>query len=341
MRASSNSNHKYHYLYKLVLKKNNKIYYGIHSTNNLQDRYFAFGTYIASNREKSDWVKSNHGKNMKNSRLYNAMQKYGPEGFEREIIEMFRSRVDALKREEEIVTEEFINSGKSLNNRVGGMQGQFSRAVREKISKNNPMHRDEIRKKVSKKQKERWTKSLREDFSKNNPMHNPKIREQHSGKNSSWFGREHTKKSKLKISVANTGKKQSSETIAKKTESQKNTLRKATEILDKKTNRKFNSLSHLRNYLRQEENLKKGLSSLSEIARGLRPHDKLHDRIIYTKKRYNGKPEARIFLRGKIWQVRIWVPKDKRYFKKSLGTQNSREAKKLAKLEEKTFYGET
>ena len=62
---------KYHYLYKVSLNHSNKIYYGIHSTNNLKDRYFANGTYIASDRSKTDWVKSNHGKNMKKSKIYN------------------------------------------------------------------------------------------------------------------------------------------------------------------------------------------------------------------------------------------------------------------------------
>ena len=84
--------------------------------------------------------------------------------------------------------------------------------------------------------------------------------------------------------------------------------------------------------------MRKGLSGLSEIARGLRPHDKLHNRIIYTKRRYSGKPEARIFQRRKIWQVRIWIPKDKKHFKKSLGTMDKKEALKLAKIEEERFY---
>ena len=169
-------------------------------------------------------------------------------------------------------------------------------------------------------------------------MHDPEIRNQHSGENSAWFGREHSDESKRKMSFANAGRKQTKKTIDKKTKSQKNTLKKATEILDKKTNKKFNSLSDLRNYLRDKEDLRKGIGVLSEIARGLRPQDKLHNRIIYIKQRYSGKPEARIFQRGRIWQMRIWIPKDKKYFKKSLGTMDEKEALKLAKIEEKRFY---
>ena len=281
---STNSNHKYHYLYKVVLKKNNKIYYGIHSTNNLKDRYFAFGTYLASNREKSNWVKSNHGKNMKNSRLYNAMQKYGPEGFEREIIEMFNSREDALKREEEIVTEEFINSNMSLNNRVGGMQGQFSRAVREKISKNNPMHREEVRKKVSKKQKERWTETLKENLSKNNPMHDRNSYEKHLGKNSSWFGRKHSDETKKKISKTKKGQKITTEQRKKNIQSLKKVGATKFEITDKTTNKRFSSLNSLRDYLLSTEKIKIPISTLSEIINGKEkrePHF-LFGRFIYS-----------------------------------------------------------
>ena len=200
------------------------------------------------------------------------------------------------------------------------------------------MYRTDVRKKVSDAQKEIWTNEKKEELSKNNPMHNPEIRKQHSGEKSSWFGRKHSDESKRKISIANAGKKHTKKTIEKKTKSQKNTLKKASEILDKKTNKKFNSLSDLRNYLRNKEGLRKGIGVLSEIARGLRPQDKLHNRIIYTKQRYSGKPEARIFQRGKIWQVRIWIPKDKKHFKKSLGTMDEKEALKLAKIEEKKFY---
>ena len=53
------------------------------------------------------------------------------------------------------------------------------------------------------------------------------------------LGKSHSEESKRKMSVANAGKKQTKKTIEKKTKSQKNTLKKATEILDKKTNKKF------------------------------------------------------------------------------------------------------
>lgn len=328
---------KFHYLYKITHIKSKKIYIGIHSTDNLKDGYFANGVY-ESKVKKNAWSKLNHGHD-KHTHMRSALVKHGRSAFKKEIIKTFKSRKAALKEEEKLVTKEFINRDDNFNHRTGGIGNvEFSEEVREKISKNNPMHRADVRKKVSLAQKQIWTPEKKEELSKNNPMHDPEIRNQHTGENSSWFGREHSDESKRKMSVANAGKKQTKKTIEKKTKSQKNTLKKATEILDKKTNKKFNSLSDLRNYLRDKEGLRKGIGVLSEIARGLRPHDKLHNRIIYTKQRYSGKPEARIFQRGKIWQVRIWIPKDKKHFKKSLGTMDKKEALKLAKIEEKRFY---
>lgn len=328
---------KFHYLYKITHIESKKIYIGIHSTNNLEDGYFANGVY-ESKVKKNAWTKLNHGHD-KHTHMQSALVKYGRSAFKKEIIKTFKSRKAALKGEEKLVTKKFINKDNNFNHRTGGISHlDFSEEVRQKISKNNPMYRTDVRKKVSDAQKEIWTNEKKEELSKNNPMHNPEIRKQHSGEKSSWFGRKHSDESKRKISIANAGKKHTKKTIEKKTKSQKNTLKKATEILDKKTNKKFNSLSDLRNYLRNKEDLRKGIGVLSEIARGLRPQDKLHNRIIYTKQRYSGKPEARIFQRGKIWQVRIWIPKDKKHIKKSLGTMDEKEALKLAKIEEKKFY---
>lgn len=94
----------------------------------------------------------------------------------------------------------------------------------------------------------------------------------------------------------------------------------------------------MREYLRNEENIRKGISGLSEILRGLRPQDELHGRLVYTKKRYADKSDARLFLRGDIWQVRIWIKEEKRYFKKSLGTSDREDAEKLAKIEQESFH---
>lgn len=339
-KANMSSNWKYHYLYKVTHKKSGRIYIGIHSTNNLNDRYFAFGTYVAKDRTISDWVKTNHGSNMKNSRIYNAMQKYGLDAFDREIIESFKTREQALKREEEIVTEEFINSDKSFNNRVGGMHGQFSNETREKISRNNSMYREDIRKKVSQKHKERWTDEMKDELSRNNPMYDREKYEKHLGKNSSWFGRKHTEETKKKISEIKKTQKLTKEQKERNRISLKKVGSEKFEILDTLKNKKFTSLTNLRTYLLSNENTKVPISTLSEIINKKlnRKSHNLYGRFVYTKNSYQNKNPARLFKRGDYWQMRIWVNEEKKHFKKSLGTKSEEEAKILAKKEEKKFY---
>ena len=75
------------------------------------------------------------------------------------------------------------------------------------------MHRKDVREKVSKGVKESWTPERKKDFSKNNPMKKTEIAKKLSGKNSVWFGRQHTEESKKKISQANTGRERPKEAI--------------------------------------------------------------------------------------------------------------------------------
>ena len=331
---------KYHYLYKISLNNTEKVYYGIHSTTNLNDRYFANGTYIASDRSKSDWVKSNHGKNMENSKIYNAMQKYGLKSFTREILQYFDTRDEALETEAEIVNEKFINSEISLNNRVGGIGGQFTKEIRQRISENNPMYRLSVREKVSIKQKERWTDALKKELSKNNPMYDEEIYKKNFGKNSSWYGKKHTLETREKISLTKKNQKLNKVQKEKNIEALRKVGATKFEIIDTKNKVKFNSLNKLRHYLLNEENKKIPISTLSEIInkKPNRLNHELIDRFYYTKNSYKDRNPARLFKRGNYWQMRIWINKEKRFFKKSLGTTSEEEALKLIKIEEDKFY---
>ena len=329
----------FHYLYKITHIKTGRIYIGIHSTNDLEDRYFANGVYEASETSDSDWIKLNHSERANQGHIKYALRKYGRESFEREIIQWCNSREELILLEEQVVTKEFIDRVDTFNQRTGGYANtEFSEEVRKRISKNNPMHREEVRIKVSQAQKKIWNEEKRRQFSSKNPMKNREIAEKLSGENSVWFGKKHSQITKEKISNANKGKKQSKETTSRKSDSQSATIRNSVEIYDNKTGNTFNSLNDLRQYLRDKENIKKGIGGLSEILRGLRPNDRLHGRIIYSKNRYEAKSAARLFLRGDIWQVRIWIKEERRYFKKSLGTKDRHEAEKLAEIEFKKFH---
>ena len=89
----------YHYFYKITNKLNGHYYYGIHSTNNLDDGYMGSGR-----------------------KLRRAINKYGIENFEKEILKFFETREDCAKYEHEIVTEELVLAKDCYNISLGGEQ---------------------------------------------------------------------------------------------------------------------------------------------------------------------------------------------------------------------------
>lgn len=89
--------HKYHYLYKITNKLTGEYYYGVHSTNDLNDYYFGSG-----------------------SKLNDNIKKYGRENFIKENIEFFESRKELLKAEKMLVNKEMLADEKCLNVILGG-----------------------------------------------------------------------------------------------------------------------------------------------------------------------------------------------------------------------------
>jgi len=89
---------KYHIVYKTTNIVNNKIYVGLHSTDNIQDRYLGSG-----------WV------------LKDAIKKYGRDKFIKEILYVFHTREEARIKEAEIVDEEFCKRLDTYNLTIGGM----------------------------------------------------------------------------------------------------------------------------------------------------------------------------------------------------------------------------
>lgn len=87
----------YHYFYKITNNINNNFYYGIHSTNNLNDGYMGSG-----------------------KRLMFAYKKYGIENFTKEILHFFDSREKALEYESDVVTEALTKDDCCYNINLGG-----------------------------------------------------------------------------------------------------------------------------------------------------------------------------------------------------------------------------
>lgn len=90
-------NKKYHYFYKITNNINNHYYYGIHSTDDLDDGYMGSGT-----------------------RLKYAYEKYGIENFTKEILKFFDTREELAKYESEIVTESLVTDNNCYNISLGG-----------------------------------------------------------------------------------------------------------------------------------------------------------------------------------------------------------------------------
>ena len=91
-----NIDKKYHLLYKTTNVLNDKYYYGIHSTNNLEDGYLGSGKYFT-----------------------HSLRKYGKDNFKREIIKMFDTRDELIHGEIELITEELLNHVNCMNLKKG------------------------------------------------------------------------------------------------------------------------------------------------------------------------------------------------------------------------------
>ena len=76
---------KYHYLYKITNLITGEYYYGVHSTNNLNDGYFGSGTQLKNN-----------------------IQTYGKSNFLKEILEFFPDRKSLMLCESKVVNKQLL-----------------------------------------------------------------------------------------------------------------------------------------------------------------------------------------------------------------------------------------
>ena len=109
-------------VYLTTNKINNKIYIGVHETENpnIFDGYLGCGANI---NKPSSYTK---GK----THLHNAILKYGTSAFYRQTIKEFDNLEDALNLEFELVTEEFIKRTDTYNMTIGGgMPPKFNKII--------------------------------------------------------------------------------------------------------------------------------------------------------------------------------------------------------------------
>lgn len=147
----------------------------MHSTNNLNDGYLGSGTNLRF-----------------------AIRKYGVNNFKFEILEMCDNRVELIKREKEIIKEEFLNDPNCYNLKLGGTGGfnsqthqfkcsQAAGIKHRKMLESDPNYRKKIslsRKETSKRGHENGIiKSIQENYS--------------------WVGKKHSETTKKKIGEIN------------------------------------------------------------------------------------------------------------------------------------------
>lgn len=89
--------YQYNYFYKITNNLNGHFYYGVHSTNDLEDGYMGSG-----------------------KRLHYAYKKYGIENFTKEILKFFDTAKEAYEYEAKIVNESLVNDDNCYNIQQGG-----------------------------------------------------------------------------------------------------------------------------------------------------------------------------------------------------------------------------
>jgi hypothetical protein len=126
---------KYNYIYKTTNLLNEEYYYGMHSTNNLEDGYIGSGT-----------------------RLKRCIKKYGIENFKVDLLYFFSDRESLIQKEIEIVNEDILKDSKCLNLMKGGKGGfvseesQRNRSIAATKKRQYKMENDEeFRKNMSEK----------------------------------------------------------------------------------------------------------------------------------------------------------------------------------------------
>ena len=173
-------------IYKITNQINQKIYIGVHSTNDLDDSYMGSGTLIIS-----------------------AIKKYGLKNFKKETLFDFGTPDEAYSKELDIVDESFISRKDTYNLRCGGEGGRHSEEARLKMSTaaKGRTFSDETRRKLSESAKKR--------------KRSPHSEETRLKLSEAITGQIHTEETKRKMSVAQKGKTHTEETKRKMSESAK------------------------------------------------------------------------------------------------------------------------
>lgn len=189
------SEKKHNYVYKITNLLNNKIYIGVHSTDDLNDGYMG-----------------------SSKALENAIKKYGVENFKKEILVDFETKEVAYRLEKMLVDEKFVKRKDTYNVKVGGIggSGKHSEETKRKMSKTR------TGKPLSEEHRKRISEGMRGEKNHNFGKHpseetRKKLRARKGPNLGKHFSEEHRKK----LSIAKKGKHHSDETRRKMSEARR------------------------------------------------------------------------------------------------------------------------
>jgi len=168
----------YYTLYKITNNINNKIYIGVHKTNNLDDDYMGSGKYLKC-----------------------AIEKYGIENFTKEILETYNSPEEMFNAESLIVNEDFVKRKDTYNIKEGGfggwdhikINGMLGKKQTEKHKKALQLYIKNNIKKISENMKNKWK----------DPIYKEKMIQ--NGR-TAFLDKCHTNITKQKMSISQQGK---------------------------------------------------------------------------------------------------------------------------------------
>lgn len=167
--------YKYYFVYKTTNLINEKYYYGMHSTDNINDGYIGSGT-----------------------KLKRSVEKYGKENFKTEILEFLPDKESLIEKEKKLINEDVLKDPKSMNLQPGGGGGICNEEHGLKLKYGSSVY-----------QKEKWKdKQYRENHLKilNNNLSKVKLAHNEGRiKYDTFTGKKHTEESKIKMSESKKG----------------------------------------------------------------------------------------------------------------------------------------
>lgn len=166
---------KYHYIYKITCSVTRKYYFGMHSTDNLEDGYFGSG-----------------------KRLWFSINYHGKENHIKEILEFYENREELAKREREIVNQQLINEELCMNLVVGGEGGRGFTSEEQKLN----AEKSNARQRFLRENDPEWAKKESENISKGNKKAYDEGRRERFYFHD-WSGKSHSDETKKKIGEKN------------------------------------------------------------------------------------------------------------------------------------------